>query len=120
MMEIVIALLFLAKILLALALVFFGSLGVRRGKNYVGDVPDRVGFDPELRRKANKVIIVGGVCAFVLCLPPFLWSFSAALSEEPFPMVGLALLVVYSIVTTSALLYPFERIKKMKNTVNSR
>lgn len=119
-MEFAVALLFLAKILLALLLIFFGSLGIRRSKNYVGDVSDRVVFDPDLQRKANNVVIVGGVCSFVLCIPPLLWSFSAAASDEPFPMAGLALIVAYSIVTTSALLYPLERIKKMKSTPNSR
>lgn len=86
---------------------------MRRGRNYLGDVPDRVGFDPDLRRKANKVLVAGGACSSVLCLPPVLWSFSAASSEEPFPLAGLVVLVAYSIVTTSAILYPLERIKKL-------
>ncbi|MFV2199138.1 hypothetical protein [Nocardiopsis sp. LOL_012] len=119
-MGFVIAFLFLAKTFLALTLVFFGILGIRRGKNYIGDVPDRVGFDPALRRKANKGLVFWGTCAFFLCLPPLLWSFSAALSEDPFPMVGLALIIAYSIVTTSVLLYPLDRIKKMGSSVNQQ
>ncbi|TQN31695.1 hypothetical protein FHX37_1615 [Haloactinospora alba] len=118
-MESVVAFLFLIKILLSLAFVFFGRMGLRNNKNYLGDTPDRVDFDPELRRKANKILIIWGLCAFVLSLPPFLWSFNVASSEESFSMVGLALLVAYSIITTSALLYPFERIKKIGNAINS-
>jgi cation transporter-like permease len=119
MMELLIAFLFFAKIIMALIISFFGILGSRRGKNYIGDVSDRVKFDPKLRKKANNSLALGGACAFALCLPPLAWSFSAATSGDPFPMIGLAIIVAYSIVTTSALLYPFERIKRIGTAVNS-